>query len=282
MMTADGDRMQRHAHQNDFVIVPPQGPDSPPFTMLVAPSVSEHSEIIRWVDDAFRRATKSEGGRAQERADRSIEAGAGRGTVERAKIGGSPMVLRIARRGGFVRHFVRSLYLKPIGASDWRERSRPWSELRLLAELSAGGVSVPTPVAAAVRERCCGFAYQGALVTREIVGARALFQLGAERLATSGAEGPALDLESLSYSAGAEARKMLDAGVYHRDLHPGNVLIGESGRPVLIDFDGADRSHEISSSSKALRERLIARWDRAIEKYNLPSAISAGFASALR
>lgn len=51
-----------------------------------------------------------------------------------------------------------------------------------------------------------------------------------------------------------EQVKMLhDAGIYHRDLHGGNVMIDENGMPVIIDFGTATQG---SGSDETYREEV--------------------------
>lgn len=65
---------------------------------------------------------------------------------------------------------------------------------------------------------------------------------------------------------------LIAANVWHIDLHPGNVLIGEDSTVDIVDFDNA--SFFQTKNKKALAEKYIDRWTRACKKYKLPLEIN--------
>ena len=145
----------------------------------------------------------------------------GRGTsLFLAAGGGREWVLRPYRRGGFVARLSETHYL-------WTglERTRAFRELRLTANLHQLGLPVPPPVAAAVTRR--GPAYEAALITERIPGARALASRLEERRVD----------ETLLVEVGRTIRRFHDAGLDHVDLNARNLLIDNRDRVWLIDLD---------------------------------------------
>ncbi|HEY1772170.1 MAG TPA: 3-deoxy-D-manno-octulosonic acid kinase [Gammaproteobacteria bacterium] len=166
----------------------------------------------------------------------------GRGAAWMFKRGKDEWVLRHYRRGGVPGRFVRDRYLW-IGL----DTSRPWWEWRLLDALYREGLPVPQPVAARVQRT--GFLYRGDLITRRIPATRNL----AECL-TSGGEIPWV-------AVGRCLRRFHDAGVCHADLNAHNILLDESGRVYLIDFDRG-----IRRGAGAWRGANLSRLKRSLDK----------------
>lgn len=238
------------------------GEPSAPVALLISRDAPDPTVLARWIGSVLAARVPGAEGRQSE--------GGGRGEAFRAEVGGRRLVLRRSLRGGLIRHLSRARYLRP-SLVDWEAHSRPWSELRILAYLRGSGVSVPEPVAAGVRPSLGGLAYEGAVIMGEVPHARSLFELSQ----AAGGE-----LKEAAVAAGAEAGRMLRAGVFHQDLHPGNVLwSGET--PVLIDFDNALLIRDPAEDFTSLTPRLAARWRRAVEKYKLPPAVALGFEEGL-
>ncbi|WP_290635731.1 3-deoxy-D-manno-octulosonic acid kinase [Aquisalimonas sp.] len=132
----------------------------------------------------------------------------------------TPMVLRHYWRGGIVARFARDVYV-------WtgRERTRPFREWRLMAELRRRGLPVPAPVAArAVR---AGPGYRADLVTATIPGAAPLD----ERI-HAGMAGT-----RTWHRVGVAIRQCHEAGAFHADLNVRNILLDDRDQPWLIDWD---------------------------------------------
>lgn len=144
----------------------------------------------------------------------------GRGEAFFFTQGEQEWVLRHYRRGGFMARMLSDQYL------GWGlEKSRSWSEWRLLAKLYALGLPVPRPVAASVI-RGVGL-YRADLITQRIANAVPL----AQQLAL--APLPADAWQRL----GRCLRRFHEAGVHHADLNARNILLDQSFQPYLIDFD---------------------------------------------
>ncbi|MDE2195820.1 MAG: 3-deoxy-D-manno-octulosonic acid kinase [Gammaproteobacteria bacterium] len=160
-------------------------------------------------------------------------------------------VLRHYRRGGLAARLNTDAYL-------WTglERSRPWREWRLLAELYKEGLPVPQPVAANIQRS--GLICRGDLITRLIPDARSL----ASRLKDAHSE-------ALPWPAiGACIRRFHEAGVYHADLNVHNVLIDSRDEVYLIDFDrGARRA-----PGRRWQQGNLERLSRSLRKSAVPAA----------
>jgi 3-deoxy-D-manno-octulosonic acid kinase len=128
-------------------------------------------------------------------------------------------VLRHYMRGGFVRHFVKDVYL-------WQgeEQTRSFAEWRLLHKMFQMGLPVPRPVAA--RYRRDGMFYTADLLTTRIPGIVPL----SERLRS------AVD-DAFWLRLGAGLQRFHAAGVCHADLNAYNVQIGRRDALWLLDFD---------------------------------------------
>jgi 3-deoxy-D-manno-octulosonic acid kinase len=143
----------------------------------------------------------------------------GRGGVAMIDTPVGECVLRHYRRGGLMAGFMGDRYLW-TGA----DRSRPFLEFRLLAEIDRLGL--PGPAVVAARYRRHGFFYRADLITRRIADAHTLSECLAEGR---------LDA-ALAAGVGAVIAHFHRAGVWHADLNAHNVLIA-GGKIYLIDFD---------------------------------------------
>ena len=159
----------------------------------------------------------------------------GRGTV--AFVRASPdqrWVLRHYRRGGLIAHVSDDLYVW-TGA----DRTRSFREWRLLRQLRAWGLPVPTPVAA--RYQRAGLFYRADLITAELPVRRTLTQ------ALQQASLPTETWHAIGQCVGSLHAR----GVQHADLNAHNLLVGASNDIYVLDFD---------------RGRIRARgtWERAV------------------
>jgi 3-deoxy-D-manno-octulosonic acid kinase len=154
----------------------------------------------------------------RERGALRTQAG-GRGGVAIVAAPIGECVLRHYRRGGLVAALMGDRYLW-IGA----DRTRPFKEFRLLAEITRLGLPGPAVVAARYCRR--GLTYSADLITHRIADAQTLAEcLAAERL----------DGE-LAEEVGALVARFHRAGVWHADLNAHNVLVTPE-ELYLIDFD---------------------------------------------
>ena len=150
-------------------------------------------------------------------------------------------------RGGLVGR------LRPAGFADL---ARPLSNLRLPLEALRRGVRTPAPLALLCLPVRGG--WRAWLALRDVPDGldlgRALERHGAA----------AVDLDAVT----AAIRAAHDAGLEHRDLNVGNLLLapptGESRCVWLLDLDGA-RLHD-AALPFSLRQRGLRRLERSVEK----------------
>ena len=167
----------------------------------------------------------------------SAQAG-GRGGVDIIDTPAGECVLRHYRRGGLIAALVRDRYLW-TGA----ERTRPFREFRLLAEIERRGL--PGPIVVAARYRLRNWFYTADLMTRRIKDASTL----AEHLARGQLNA------DLAAGVGTLVARFHHAGVWHADLNAHNVLV-TTGQLYLIDFDRGELRTPAVSWQQANLQRL--------------------------
>ncbi len=172
---------------------------------------------------------------AEARADRG-----GRGAVWFLDLPCGAAVLRHYRRGGAVAKLNRDRYLW-LGA----ERTRSFSEFRLLAALHGRGLPVPAPLAARY-QRIDPLWYRADLLMQRIPHTRTLAEVFA------GLQDQPAALEML----GETLAQFHAAGVSHADLNAHNVLHDDAGRWWLIDFDRGQLRDPAGDWWQAKLERL--------------------------
>lgn len=173
----------------------------------------------------------------------------GRTAVTPAQLDGiGAVVIKQYRRGGLLGHFIKRRYVK------WG-KTRAQREFELLDAVGKFGIKVPQPIA---------FVYRGALfyrawlITREIQ--RPLTLAG---LSLKDEEKSIRVMESVIQQVSA----LVQHQVLHVDLHPGNVIVDTDGKVYLLDFDKGKVYH---TDRQKLKNRYLARWQRAVNKHGLP------------
>jgi hypothetical protein len=166
---------------------------------------------------------------------------AGRGGIARLELpGGERLVLKKLLRGGLAGELRRELFAG---------RSRLMGNLSLPVEARLRGVPTAAPAALLVVPGSGG-QFRGWLALEEISGARDLLALYASGGSPS---------EPEMRAAMRAVRQMHDAGLVHRDLNLGNLLVrgeGEACEGFVVDLDGAklrDRPLTPKRRLKALR-----------------------------
>lgn len=168
----------------------------------------------------------------------------GRGGVAVIATPAGECVLRHYRRGGVVAKLMGDRYLW-TGA----QRTRPFSEFRLLARIADLGL--PGPAVVAARYRRHGLYYTADLITRRIAASQTL----AERLAAEQMDG------ELAEEVGALVARFHRAGVWHADLNAHNVLVAPDNL-YLIDFDRG----RIRTPAIAWQQSNLQRLHRSLLK----------------
>ena len=161
-------------------------------------------------------------------------------------------VLRQYRHGGFFPFPGRTLFLSP---------GRAKRELEGLTRLRREGLAVPEPLYLEIK-RVKVFFFKMWLATGEIEGVVDLLGLFASR-----GEVGAKERRSLLRKVARVVCSMHEAGVSHRDLHAGNVLVGKGEGETevrLVDFDGCRLGGPVSGRK---RWKQILRFDRSLEKH---------------
>ena len=158
-----------------------------------------------------------------------------------------------------------------LALADGRRARR---EHALLRHLHARGVAVPEPLG--VRRGAAGWE----LRMRWIPGAEPL-----ERWLAPARHGepPPGGWRALLDELARLLAGTLAAGVLHRDLHAGNVLVDPHGRPWLVDFHGA-RRRRVDLAARGGRELLeasLVRW-AAIGRETLGPRARLRFLAAFR
>jgi 3-deoxy-D-manno-octulosonic acid kinase len=163
----------------------------------------------------------------------------GRGTVAFVRASQDRRwVLRHYRRGGLIAHLSDDLYVW-TGA----DRTRSFREWRLLRQLRAWGLRVPTPVAA--RYQHAGPFYRADLITAELPVRRTLAQALRQASLPDGTW----------HAIGRCVGSLHARGVQHADLNAHNLLVGASNDIYVLDFDRG-RIHARGEWEQAVLARL--------------------------
>jgi 3-deoxy-D-manno-octulosonic acid kinase len=64
---------------------------------------------------------------------------------------------------------------------------------------------------------------------------------------------------------------LIQNDILHVDLHPGNVVVDVQEKVYLLDFDKGCVYH---GNRQKLKDRYLARWQRAVKKHRLPEMLS--------
>lgn len=158
-----------------------------------------------------------------------------------------PVAVKHYARGGFVRHINHNTYV------NW-PRARGEKEFHWLATVRQLGLTAPRPIVFASTGRLIGQCW---LITAAIPRHRSLIRICQQH-------------DDRRYSIYGkltmQIQTLIHHGIWHRDLHPGNVLVDEDGTPHIIDFDKAC----YLDNHRLLATKYIERWARAIDKHRLP------------
>ena len=163
-----------------------------------------------------------------------------------------PVAIKSYQRGGLIAKITKDRYLR-MG------KPRSQKEFEFLCHASRAGLSVPRPLIYVTRGF---FFYKAWLITRRIRGHRPFTQVAMED-PIRGAQ--------LMPSISKQVKMLIKNRIFHVDLHPGNILIDEAGKPYIIDFDKARFTR--FSPGKTI-QLFNDRWIKAISKYHLPPEIS--------
>ena len=175
----------------------------------------------------------------------SVElAAGGRGSVAFLHHGRRHWVLRRYRRGGAVASLLGDRYL-------WtgEDRTRAFREWRLLRQLAAWRLPVPTAIAA--RYRRSGVYYRAELLTEELPTRLTLAHALRER-----------PLPAESWRAIGECVQHFHVrGVQHADLNAHNILLDHLHKVFVLDFDRGRLRRQ-----GRWEWQVLARLERSLQK----------------
>ncbi|HEX7719218.1 MAG TPA: 3-deoxy-D-manno-octulosonic acid kinase [Woeseiaceae bacterium] len=168
---------------------------------------------------------------------------AGRGNTVILSDGQRHFVMRHFRRGGLAARVSQDSYL-------WlgEDRTRSFTEFRLLAELVSRSLPVPPPVAA--RYRRTGILYSADIITALVPGIQPLAARILEKADRDFWE-----------RMGAGIARFHQAGVNHADLNAYNVQVDRNDEILVLDFDRGRLMQEGS-----WQQSNLARLQRSLEK----------------
>ncbi len=158
-----------------------------------------------------------------------------------------PLCLRQYRRGGFVGKFIKHSFLR---CSRFAQRAR--LEFALTAHLYEQKLPVPRPLIA--REVMGTFTVENAIVVEQIPHSRNL----AEIIAT----GRPLSTDELKLIGNTLAHFFV-AHVWHSDLNLRNILLTDSGKCYVIDFDKCECRKKFGAHEV---EQMLSRLERSFAK----------------
>lgn len=186
----------------------------------------------------------------------------GRGTVQFVTL---PGVTHSGPRTACIRKYLRGGWVGSISSDKFlsvpSSRLRPIEEFKALQKLRTAGCAVPEPLMAAAVFGPLSIFYRAAIATGEVPASRNLLA------ALLDAQIDRLGGQEMAKLAGSEAAKILEAGIIHTDLHPGNVLC-QGDRVWIVDFDKSATVSGLTSLEFA-RARILSRWNRSADKHGL-------------
>lgn len=162
-----------------------------------------------------------------------------------------PIAVKTYCRGGLISRLNRGHYVK------WG-KTRPQKEMEFLIYGQNAGVKTPDPLAYITRG---ALFYRAWLVTRAI--------LPHKTFATLCLSSPQQAV-ALMPKISRNISKLVDAGIFHVDLHPGNILISPEQEIHVVDFD---KAVFYTGSREKLIKKYQKRWSRAAIKYCFPRSI---------
>lgn len=185
---------------------------------------------------------------------------------------GVECVVRAYHRGGGMR-WLHDRYLRTADP-------RPLLEIRVSEVARERGIDTPHVVAAVIYP--AGLFHRAEIATRRIDNAEDL-----ARLTFGDTPWPEPAQIAAWGEAGGLVRQVLERGVVHADLHPGNILIErttEGMRAWLLDLDRARVTDEVPANDRA---RVLARFRRSVRKHerkgrSLSPPAREAFETALR
>lgn len=169
----------------------------------------------------------------------------------------------------FVKHYSHGGLLRAVTGGRFLGvgRQRSQIEFEMLERVRALGVNAPRPLAIITKG---AIVYGTWLVMEELVDTRNLVELQSD-------DGD--ELRVAMEALGTQVGILIKHGIFHVDLHPGNVLVSKDGKAFVVDFD---KARKFSGGETALRELYLRRWRRAVIKHKLSPVLSEMMSLTLR
>jgi tRNA A-37 threonylcarbamoyl transferase component Bud32 len=147
-------------------------------------------------------------------------------------------------RNGHLRDRLRRRLRGSKAAKSWRAAQA----------LRAAGIATPEPLLVAESRCPTGPSFY---VSRYVAGLEARYLLRAANAGSAARQFPAIDLPRFLRELGGFARRLHDAGIWHRDLSSGNVLLAGDGSDgsgydlFLVDLNRARLGRRLTLSERA-------------------------------
>jgi len=192
-------------------------------TMSMIKTINPNSNTEIWYDPAIFDDCTTEHFEAGywQRLNKVKGSATGRSTAFFVDAGTHGLLLRHYYRGGLVGKFNKDRFKREPIAS-----SRAMAEFSLLLKLRELNLPVPRPVAAQFTKAPI-WGYRADILVEVIPGAQDVFKLLLQQPLTS-AQWQLL---------GETIRQLHDAGVYHSDLNCHNIMLDDTGKCWIVDFD---------------------------------------------
>lgn len=165
-----------------------------------------------------------------------------------------PIIFKPYLRGGMMQYLLKNKYIK----TRW---SRARLEFNMLEKAACAGVDVPEPVFYLEKG---GLFYSCWLATREILNQGTVAHISKKDTG---------QVDLLMKRVGYQVKKLVTAGIYHVDFHPGNVLAAREDGNLKIYVVDFDKARTVSSPSSVLDKLYVKRWNRAVKKHKLPKGL---------
>lgn len=197
---------------------------------------------------------------------------AGRGNTWFFEHDNTPMVLRHYRRGGLVQRISKQSFI-------WTglESTRAMAEFSVLRALLAQQLPV-TPVVA-VRVKRLGWRYHASIITQRVEGATLAEKLKSLKVVST-RDAPTQNATTQNATTqNAQKDSAIDwsligstiadfhaVGLWHADLNAHNILIDDSARVTLLDFDRARLRHAPRTTAEGWSLGNLQRLHRSLKK----------------
>lgn len=191
----------------------------------------------------------------------------GRGKVAELSINNKNIFLRKFYRGGLLSKFITNTFFHlDFCQNSFCNNYRPFLEIEILELLNNNQIPSPKPIAAFIKTKFFNVFYQATIATEKIENTVNFLDLVKEYNKTP-SDSLKNRIAEISTQVGRIANQILNLGIFHVDLHLGNVLIDSNNQVFIIDFD---RAKNITPRYKKFFSLLLKnRWLKSCKKYQI-------------